>query len=110
MLDVPSLGWAGETMRLVNETLGLPSGCAPANAVYTWEKAKSNGKPAFQAAAASALATTCVMGASFIFYGSLENATWVYPAVATANAITAYGARLTGARPASETHPLYRIF
>ena len=40
----------------------------------------------------------------------VRNAPWVYQAVATADAMTAYAGRITGVRPVSDADPLYRIF
>ena len=110
VLDVPGVSWAGAAIREVKECLGYPSGCAPCNALYTWHKMKAQGTPAFEAAASSVLAFTKAQGADFIFYGSMQNASWVYPAVATMDALVAYGGRLGGIRPASLEHPLYKIF
>jgi tetrahydromethanopterin S-methyltransferase subunit H len=110
VLDVPSVSWASAAIREIKGNLGYPAGCAPANAIYTWEKIKALGTTTFRAAASVVLATTQSQGADFIMYGSIKNASWVYPTVATMDALVAYGNRLNDVRPATKEHPLYKIF
>lgn len=108
--DVPSVSWTSLAISEIKEKLGYPAGCAPANAIYTWTKMKARGTPAFQAAAASILAMPRLLGADFIFYGPIQNAPWVYPAVATLDGLIAYGGRFTGIPVATKEHPLYKVF
>ena len=110
VMDVPSVIWVSLALREVKEKLGYPAGCAPANAIYTWEKMKAQGSPAFQAAASSVFAMSQLLGADFILYGSLQNAPWVYPAVATMDGLIAYAARISGRWPVTQEHPLYKVF
>ncbi len=110
VMDVPSISWASLAINEVKEKLGYPSGCAPANAIYTWNKMKDCGSPTFQAAASAVLALTVSQGADFIFYGSLQNAAWVYPAVAAVDGLIAYRGRLGGGQPTNREHPLYKVF
>ena len=110
VLDIASIGWTALAIREIKETLGYPCGCAPSNALFTWEKLQAQGEPAFAAAAAAAFALTQTQGADFVHYGPIRNAPWVYQAVATVDAMTAYAGRITGVRPATDAHPLYRIF
>lgn len=110
VLDIASIGWTALTIREIKETLGYPCGCAPSNAIFTWEKLRAQGQPAFEAAAAAAFTLTQTQGADFVHYGPIRNAPWVYQAAATVDAMTAYSGRVTGVRPVSENHPLYRIF
>lgn len=108
--DVPSVGWASLTVNLLKEELGYPAGCAPANAIYTWQRMKDRGTSAFRAAAAAVLAMPRLMGADFLLYGSVADAPWVYPAVAAVDGLLAYGGRFTGVAVAASDHPLYRVF
>jgi tetrahydromethanopterin S-methyltransferase subunit H len=110
VLDVAGVSWAAASIRNVKEKLGLPAGCAPANSIYTWKKMKARGTPAFEAAASSILALVKSQGADFVFYGSINNASWVYPCMATADALMAYAGRFHNVRPAIQEHPLYKIF
>ena len=110
VMDVASISWVSLAIRKVKEEFGYPAGCAPANALYDWQKMKARGKSIFQAAAASIISMTRLMGADFCLYGPIENASWVYPAVATIDALIAYAGRFSGIQPASKNHPLYKIF
>lgn len=110
VLDVVGVSWAAVSIRNVKEKLGLPAGCAPANSIYSWTKMKARGTPAFEAAASSILALVKSQGADFLFYGSISNASWIYPCMATADALMAYAGRFNNVRPAIQEHPLYKIF
>jgi len=110
VLDIPSISWTALAIREIKETLGYPCGCAPSNALFTWEKLRAQGSPAFEAAAAATFALTQMQGADFVHYGPIRNAPWVFTAVAAVDAMVAYGGRFTGVRPVTEQHPLYRIF
>lgn len=109
VLDVPSISWSTQAIWEVKEALGYPSGCAPANALYMWERLKARGSPSFEAVASVALGLPISWGADFILYGPIRNAPWVYPACAALDAMVAYGGRTLGIRPNKE-HPLYKIF
>jgi tetrahydromethanopterin S-methyltransferase subunit H len=113
VLDIASLGPAAIAIREVKEKLGYPSGCAPANALYTWRQGTGRDwdDNAYKAVAASIMSTLVNNGADFIFYGSLALAPWLYPAVAVADALIAYAGRFTGNRPKGEVseHPLRKM-
>jgi len=63
----------------IKQQTGLPCGCAPANALYTWLRKRKFQTPEFQACGAAVLALPLFAGADFLFYGPMENASWVYP-------------------------------
>lgn len=109
VLDLVSLGWTSRAIALIKEETGLPCGCAPSNALYSWTKKAGLSSPVFEAAASSILCRPIYAGADFIFYGLLSNAGWAYPAVAVASSLVAYDARLERRRPRDD-HPLYRLF
>jgi tetrahydromethanopterin S-methyltransferase subunit H len=110
VLDIPSVSWAARTIYEVKEEFGYPSGCAPSNALFMWEKVRNLGAEAFQAAAVAVYSLALCNGADFIFYGPMRFAPWIYPACAAVDAMTAYGGRFSGIRPATKNHPLYKIF
>ncbi len=109
VLDLPSVGWASEAIESVKEKLGLVSGCAPVNALYAWKRQTGIDDEAFRAAAASTLTQPIARGADYIFYGPISTARWVYPAVAAVDAMVAYTGRLSGIRPKTDNHPLFKI-
>ena len=110
VLDIPSVSWAALAIQEVKEEFSFPAGCAPSNALLKWEKVHQRGTAAFQAAAAAVYSLTTSHGADFILYGPIRFAPWVYPACAAVDAMLAYGGRFNGIRPASQNHPLYKIF
>lgn len=110
VLDIPSVGWSAEAIRLIKDQLGYPCGCAPSNALYQWERLREKGTPPFEAASAVTFTLPIAFGADFIFYGPIRNAPWVYSACATMDAMNAFTGRLHGIQPVNHEHPLYRIF
>jgi tetrahydromethanopterin S-methyltransferase subunit H len=108
--DVPSVSWASLAISAMKEEYGYPAGCAPANAVSTWKKMKARGEPAFQAACAAVFSLPRMMGADFLLYGSLQNASWVYPAAGTIDGLLAYGGRFTGVSVRAKEHPINKVF
>ncbi|MFW9971171.1 MAG: tetrahydromethanopterin S-methyltransferase subunit H [Candidatus Odinarchaeota archaeon] len=110
VMDVASVGWASLAIRDIKERFGYPTGCAPANALYTWEKMKGLGKTSFQAAASSVISITRLLGADYCLYGPISNSAWVYPAMASIDGLIAYGSRMKGLRPITNVHPLFKIF
>jgi tetrahydromethanopterin S-methyltransferase subunit H len=91
VLDVASVSWSTQSIWEVKNSLGYPSGCAPANALYQWRKKKAMNSPSFEACGSSVYSLPISWGAGSIFYGSIANAPWVYPACATTDAMVAYG-------------------
>jgi len=110
VLDVPSIGLAAEAVETVKRELGLPTGCAPLNAVLEWKKVKALGPKAKDACSASAAAVIQMSGGDFILYGPITKSEIVFPACAMVDSVIAYEARLHGIKPRSNEHPLYTIF
>jgi len=110
VLDMSSVSLAALAISEVRERLGYPAGCAPANALYTWQRDREHDEATFRSVATAVFALTQSKGANFVFYGSLAMAPWVYPAVAAADALIAYGGRFCGVKPLTSEHPLYKVF
>lgn len=110
VLDLPSVSWAAEAIYKIKQEFGFPCGCAPANALFVWERRRKQGSVAFQSAAAAIISMTRMMGADFILYGPMRFAPWVYPACAAVDALIAYRSKFSGILPATKDHPLYNIF
>jgi tetrahydromethanopterin S-methyltransferase subunit H len=108
VLDIPSIGWSTQAIHEIKDTLGYPSGCAPANAIYQWKKIAERGSPAFETAATLVCGLPLSYGGDFIFYGLTKNASWIYPAIAGLDAMLAYGAWNLGVR-VDQDHPLYKV-
>lgn len=110
VLDVPSLAWTTLAIRDIKEQLGLPGGCAPSNSVYLWKKMRSKGAPVFESVASTVFSYPVINGADFLLYGSIANAKWVYPAIATADAMMGYAKKPQGIRVRDKSHPLFKVF
>lgn len=109
VLDIPSVGWAAQTIREVKERFGFPSGCASTNAVYTCKFLKEAGSPSLEAAAAAIFTLPQTVGASYVFYGPIRNAPWAYAACGIMDVMLAYNGRNLGYAIECDTHPLHRI-
>lgn len=110
VLDLPSNSWSAQAMWIIKNEIGYPVGGAPSNALYTWLQKNKMTSPALEACGASVFALPVFAGADFIFYGPLQNANWVYPAVAITDAMLSYGAKLNHIKPKTREHPIYKIF
>lgn len=110
VLDLPSTSWAAQAIFTVKNELGLPTGCAPSNALYSWRRQRRIESPYFEACGAAVFGLPLCYGADFILYGPIGNAPWVFPSAAITSAMVAYGGRVQGRRPVNKEHPLYRLF
>jgi Tetrahydromethanopterin S-methyltransferase, subunit H len=111
VLDIPSIGDAGNAIHTVKEKYGLPAGCAPNNAISIWKRLKTGelGVDARRVCLGASTLFTQAMGADFVIAGPIDYADAVFPAVAMADAIIAHQAQSSGVKIAPN-HPLYRIF
>jgi len=109
VLDAPSIGTSARTIYMVKHELGLPSGCAPSNAMYAWKTLKLLGPHARSTCIAAAHAFLPVVGADFLLYGPIRYAEMIFPACAMMDAFIGYDGRWRGIRPEA-SHPLYKIF
>lgn len=112
VFDVPSMAYAVEAIRLVKNELGYPSGCSPPNATYDWKRQQDAMlKDSFVAYNASANTIAQFGGADFLIYGPIKQARNLIPTCAMNDAIIAYHAiKLSGVKPLTSNHPLYKIF
>jgi len=109
VLDVPTLGSAFKaTFDLKNE-LGYPTGCGAHNAIGTWKGLKTKmGLQAVKPCSAVADALMIAAGADWILYGPIEEAPYVFPAVAMVDAAFAQMLMEKGKMPSSP-HPIFKI-
>jgi len=109
LLDVASMAYAAESIKAVKETLGLPSGCSPANAFDTWRRVNELAPQAKRTCLASLCVFARCFGADFILYGPVRLAEAVFPACAMADAILTYSLTKEGYEPEDKNIPLYKI-
>ena len=112
VLDVPSIGIAARAVQLIKNEFGLPTGCAPANAVTSWKRMKKGefGPAAYNVCLGGSVVVTQMAGANFVLHGPVEFAEAAFPACAMTDAIIAYAAKRLGTTIKTQNHPLYKIF
>ncbi|MFX1269154.1 MAG: hypothetical protein ACFFAK_14435, partial [Promethearchaeota archaeon] len=110
VLDLPSIGINIETTRLVKSEFGLPTGFAPANAIYGWKYGKKYGETSRCGAIASIM-TYCVNGGSdFVLFGPIKFAKCIVPAISLISGINSYYRKRILRKSISEKTPLKKIF
>ena len=83
VLDLATLGQACSAMHDIKNEFGLPVGGGVHNAVAVWKGLKKKmGDQAVKPCVAAVCASSVAMGADFILYGPVEDAPYVFPAVA----------------------------
>ena len=103
VLDPASIAISAASVLKIKEEIGLPVGCAPANALGSVTKAQfgTEGMSGIHGGTAVFLQ---MFGADFIFYGPIRRIKYVAPAVAVADAYLAYLAKFEGKR-VPKKHP-----
>jgi tetrahydromethanopterin S-methyltransferase subunit H len=109
VLDLATLGSACCALFDIKNEMGLPAGGGVHNAVAMWKGLKKKmGEHAVQPCMAAAAAASVAMGADFILYGPVEDAKYVFPAVAMADTALSQLMMERGVRP-DKNHPRYRV-
>lgn len=109
VLDLATLGQACSAMHDIKNEFGLPVGGGVHNAVAVWKGLKTKmGEQAVKPCVASVCAASVAMGADFILYGPVEDAPYVFPAVAMVDTALSQLVMERGERP-DENHPRFRI-
>jgi len=110
VLDLPSIGINVETTRLVKTELGLPTGFAPANAIYGWDFVKKYGDNSRCGGIASLMAYCINAGSDFVLFGPVKFAKCVIPAMALISGINSYYRKRVLRKNISDRTPLKHIF
>jgi len=109
VMDMATLGQALEAIYEVKDEFGLPAGGGVHNSVALWQGLKSKmGRQAHDPCVASAVTAAVTVGADFALYGPVEDAQYVFPAVAmidTALSQIAMDREFT----LDKNHPRFRI-
>lgn len=112
VIDLQGTAWSAMSIAEEKQALGLPAGCAPANALFSWQRThKDTLQSATQttASAGAVYASTIYSGADFVLYGPMHCADWAYAACASADALISYGNRLNRVRAKTRDHALYKL-
>ena len=103
------MGSACKTIFDIKNELGYPAGCGAHNAIGTWKGLKTKmGKQARNPSMATAAVLPVTFGADFILYGPIDDADYIFPAVALADAAFAQLSIEEGRRP-NAGHPIFKI-
>ncbi|MHB9066003.1 MAG: tetrahydromethanopterin S-methyltransferase subunit H family protein, partial [Pirellulaceae bacterium] len=109
VLDLATLGQACSAMHDIKNEFGLPVGGGVHNAVAVWKGLKKKmGEQAVKPCIAAVCASSVAMGADFILYGPIEDAPYVFPAVAMIDTALSQLIMERGERP-DENHPRFRV-
>lgn len=90
VLDIPSIGIAAETIKLIKNKLKLPVGCAPINAISAWSKRSLFGQEGYAVSASALINYVRDAGADWIIYGSINKAYMAFPGIAATDNIASY--------------------
>ena len=111
VMDVPDPGPASKTIYLIKSHYGFPAGCGAHNAIDIWHKRKKLDHEMHLTCSVVANLLPIIMGANFMLYGPIENASRIYLPVAVADAYVAYSMMQEyRMKPLVGSHPLFRIF
>ena len=110
VLDLPSMSINFETGHLVKSQLGLPTGFAPANAIYGWNFVKKYGESPRCGAIASIMTYCASAPSDFILFGPIKFAKCIVPSVSLISGVNAYYRKRILRKKISEDTPLNVIF
>lgn len=112
VLDLPSIGINVKTVELVKKQLGLPSGFAPANAIFGWNftKRKNYGDAPRCGGIASVMTYCLDAGSDFVLFGPVKFSKCVIPGLALVSGINSYFRKRILREDISELTPLKKIF
>lgn len=110
VLDLPSISINFETTRLIKNELGLPTGFAPANAIYGWSFIKKFGEVARCGAIASIMTYCATAPSDFILFGPIKFAKCVIPAISLISGVNSYYHKRVKRQKISDRSPLKVIF
>ncbi len=110
VLDLPSIAINFETTRLVKSELGLPTGYAPANAIYGWSFVKKYGDSSRCGAISSIMVNCLDAGADFVLFGPVKFAKCIVPSMALKAGINSYYRKRILRKPISDKTPFKHIF
>jgi tetrahydromethanopterin S-methyltransferase subunit H len=107
----PTMGTAVRGIPQIKEKYGHPTGLGTGNVVTTMGWVKANFEKQFRKGTRTATnAIMQTMGANWLMFGPVEQADYVFPAVAIVDAYVASAMGDVGIRPLHEQHPIYKIF
>ncbi|MFW9874370.1 MAG: hypothetical protein ACFFG0_14790 [Candidatus Thorarchaeota archaeon] len=110
VLDLPSISINFETNHMIKNELGLPTGCAPSNAIYGWNFIKRYGDIPRCGATASIMTYCASAPSDFLLFGPIKFAKCVIPSVALISGVNSYYRKRILREKIAEKTPLKVIF
>lgn len=110
VLDIPSVSINAEATILIKNELGLPTGYAPANAIYGWNAVKKYGEEARCGAIASIMVNCIDAGGDFVLFGPVKFAKCIIPSLALVAGMQSYYRKRVLRKKIPEGSPLNKIF
>jgi tetrahydromethanopterin S-methyltransferase subunit H len=113
VMSVPSTPFSLLGSKKIKETYGIPVGCAPSNGTDIVKKDQEGlwGKVGFVGLDSAAHAIGAMFWNDFLLYGPIESASWMFPAVATANAmLSTFVYDESRYLPENQDHPLNKLY
>ena len=111
-MNAPAVAFCSVANRLIKEKWGFPCVSAPSNGSYMWKAARERwGFNGWAGADAALEGLAAIMYHDMVFSGPIAGSPRIFPAIAMANAfISTLTFAETKQLPASENHPLNRLF
>jgi tetrahydromethanopterin S-methyltransferase subunit H len=107
----PDMGPAVIAIPKIKEKYGHPTGLGTGNVVTTMGWVKAHIAKEFRLGTRTATnAIMQTMGANWLMFGPVEQADYVFPAIAIVDTYIAVAMGELGVRPLHEQHPAYKIF
>jgi tetrahydromethanopterin S-methyltransferase subunit H len=110
VLDLPSISINFETNNLVKNKFGLPTGFAPANAIYGWDFIKKYGESTRCGGIVSIMTYCASAPSDFILFGPIKFAKCIIPGVALISGVNSYYRKRVLRKEVSDLTPLKVIF
>jgi tetrahydromethanopterin S-methyltransferase subunit H len=112
VMNAPAVAFCSVANRLIKEKWGFPCVSAPSNGSYMWKAARDRwGFKGWAGADAALEALAAIMYHDMVFSGPIAGSARIFLAIAMANAfISTLTFTETKQLPASENHPLNRLF
>ena len=109
VLDIPTLGITAKAINKIKDKYGYPCGCGAHNALSSWRRLKEKYTSTAQTMVKGVInAMPTIIGADFVLFGPLKNASSHYPSVAMIDAAYSQLMMEKRVRPGRD-HPRFMI-
>ena len=109
VLDIPTLGISVKAIDMIKDKYGYPCGCGAHNSLSSWRRLKEKYSMDAQTMVKGVInAIPTIIGADFVLFGPLKNASLHYPSVAMVDAAYSQLMMEKRVRP-SRDHPRFNI-